>query len=178
MSPAVGLNAPEIRFIMVVLPDPFGPIRPSTSFSASLNDMLSTATRPPKRLVTPEAARAVAVPASGIVALLPLQQAADRPGYGVDRPRRAGRRAGATRPAAQRVLDEAGNAARNYIDDEQEADAQEQRGLRGEIDRDQLPQQHERNNTEQRPSQPVHAAQQRHYHHLERHERAERDARL
>ena len=57
ISPEVGRSAPEIRFIIVVLPEPFGPIRPSTSFSASLNDIFSTATRPPKRLVTAAAAQ-------------------------------------------------------------------------------------------------------------------------
>jgi hypothetical protein len=31
---ALGFNAPEIKFIIVVLPEPFGPIRPRTSFSA------------------------------------------------------------------------------------------------------------------------------------------------
>jgi hypothetical protein len=35
--PAVGFNAPEIRFSVVDLPDPFGPIRPMTSCSATSN---------------------------------------------------------------------------------------------------------------------------------------------
>src|SRR3954464_8942587 len=75
IAPAVGFRAPEIMFSIVVLPEPFGPISPSTSFFASSNDILSTATRPPKRLVT-RSMRNAAVPgdALGIVGLPRLKQ--------------------------------------------------------------------------------------------------------
>ena len=66
ISPEVGRNAPEIKFIIVVLPEPFGPISPSTSFWASDNDILSTATRPPKRFVTPVAVSAAVVVTSSM----------------------------------------------------------------------------------------------------------------
>ena len=36
----VGFSAPEIRLSIVVLPEPFGPIRPSTSFSCTSNDVV------------------------------------------------------------------------------------------------------------------------------------------
>src|SRR6187549_2858302 len=116
IAPAVGLSAPEIMFSMVVLPEPFGPISPSTSFFASSNDILSTATRPPKRLVT-RSTRNAAVPgdALGIVGLpAPKQTLHKAPP------------AGAT---AHQVFEQPDHAARNEINDEEKACAQQNRRL-------------------------------------------------
>ena len=44
-------------FSSVVLPDPFGPIRPTISPGAMVSDTLSTAVSPPKRMVMPSAVR-------------------------------------------------------------------------------------------------------------------------
>jgi hypothetical protein len=50
ISPDVGGSAPEIRFSIVVLPEPFGPIRPSSSPCFTSKETSLTATRPPKAL--------------------------------------------------------------------------------------------------------------------------------
>ena len=44
------VSAPEIRLSIVVLPEPFGPIRPTISPRSTSNDTSSTATRPPNAL--------------------------------------------------------------------------------------------------------------------------------
>ena len=120
IAPAVGFSAPEIMFSIVVLPEPFGPISPSTSFFESSNDILSTATRPPKRLVTPST-RNAAVPgdALGIVGLPALKQTLHK--------------AQPADAAAHQVFEQPDHAARNEIDDEEKAGAQQDRGLRGEF---------------------------------------------
>ena len=51
--PAVGVMKPASMRMVVDLPAPFGPRKPSTSPRATLNDTLSTAVKPPKRLVRP-----------------------------------------------------------------------------------------------------------------------------
>ena len=53
ISPSVAGSAPEMRFSVVDLPDPFGPISPSTSCSRTSKLTLSTATSPPNCLVAP-----------------------------------------------------------------------------------------------------------------------------
>src|SRR4029078_1257642 len=179
ISPEFGRSAPEIRFIIVVLPEPFGPMRPKTSFSPSSKVMSSTAMRPRKCLVRPLALKAAAVEALDIVALPPLQNVAHRSRRGIeDALQRTGSRSAELGAAVHRILDQPYNAVRNDIDDEQEAHAQKQRGLIGEIDGDQLPHQHEENGADQRAPEAVSAAEERHDHHLERHERAEGDDRL
>ena len=50
--PADGLTKPVTASITVVLPAPFGPIRPTTSPGLTSNDTSFTATTPPKRTVT------------------------------------------------------------------------------------------------------------------------------
>src|SRR3954452_17794353 len=100
---------------MVVLPEPFGPIRPSTSFSLSSNDIALTATRPPKRLVTCCTSRAMR-PASGIAAL----PAPTRKGAQVSHD------GGEFRAGAREIFDQADHAAWNKIDDEQEANPEQQ----------------------------------------------------
>ena len=51
--PAVGIMKPASMRIVVDLPAPFGPRKPNTSPRATLNETLSTAVKPPKRLVSP-----------------------------------------------------------------------------------------------------------------------------
>src|SRR3984885_12327434 len=171
MLPEFGLNAPEIKFIIVVLPEPLGPIRPKTSFSTRPNDMLSTATRPPKRFDTAAADKASFAASSGIIDI-PLQQFLQR---GERALQRASSRTAAATPG---ILDQPGNAVRYDINNEQEAHAEQQRRLVGKLDRDPPPHQHERNDTEYRSPQPVRAAEQRHNDNLKRNKRVERDHRF
>src|SRR6476646_9242538 len=53
IEPAVGGNVPESMLKIVLLPDPFGPIRPTISPRSTLNDTLLTAVNPPKRFESP-----------------------------------------------------------------------------------------------------------------------------
>src|SRR3954454_2912107 len=53
IEPAVGGSVPESRLKIVLLPEPFGPIRPRISPCATLNDTLLTAVKPPKRFTNP-----------------------------------------------------------------------------------------------------------------------------
>src|SRR5579863_1986555 len=126
MLPELGLNAPEIIFIIVVLPDPLGPIRPKTSFSTRLNDMLSTAVRPPKRFDTAAADKASFAGASGMVVVPPAQilQRADRGGDSALQ-----RAFGRTAAAVPGVLDQAGHAVWYDVNNEQETYAEQQRCL-------------------------------------------------
>src|SRR5262245_27271785 len=114
---------------MVVLPEPFGPIRPSTSFSASANDMLWTATSPPKRLVTSPTSKAVAL-ASGIAALPAGEGAAyrsERCVIGALQGHARGREPLVA--LAQAVFDQPDHAVGNEVHDQQECDAEQQGGL-------------------------------------------------
>src|SRR5690242_5604663 len=56
IEPAVGGNVPESMLKIVLLPDPFGPIRPRISPFSTLNDTLLTARKPPNRLTRPSTA--------------------------------------------------------------------------------------------------------------------------
>src|SRR5215207_6770152 len=60
-SPLVGVYRPVIILKNVVLPAPFGPIRPLIEPCSITKSILFTATRPPKRLVTPRASRIGAI---------------------------------------------------------------------------------------------------------------------
>ena len=51
--PAVGIMKPASMRIVVDLPAPFGPRKPSTSPRPTLNETSSTAVKLPKRLVSP-----------------------------------------------------------------------------------------------------------------------------
>src|SRR5438874_302012 len=53
ISPASARYKPESRLIVVVFPDPFGPMRPLTSPGRIAKGRLSTATSPPNRFVKP-----------------------------------------------------------------------------------------------------------------------------
>ena len=54
MLPASLRSVPEMQFTSVLLPDPLGPIRPSRSPGRTIRSTLSSAVKPPKRLVTPD----------------------------------------------------------------------------------------------------------------------------
>src|SRR6186713_613107 len=49
IEPAVGTSVPDSMLKMVLLPEPFGPIRPRISPCSTRNDTLLTAVKPPKR---------------------------------------------------------------------------------------------------------------------------------
>src|SRR5215510_7578571 len=49
IEPAVGRSVPAIRLKVVLLPDPFGPMRPTISPSRTSKDTRLTARNPPKR---------------------------------------------------------------------------------------------------------------------------------
>src|SRR3954452_11220076 len=53
IEPAVGGKVPESMLKIVLLPEPFGPIRPSISPCSTLNDTLLTAVKPPNRFTRP-----------------------------------------------------------------------------------------------------------------------------
>src|SRR5712691_11414606 len=53
MLPAVGVSAPEMQLKAVVLPEPFGPMRPRISPFLTSKDTPLRAVNPPKRLVSP-----------------------------------------------------------------------------------------------------------------------------
>ena len=64
IDPVSLYSAPEMQLMSVVLPEPFGPIRPRRSFAPSSSSMPSSATKPPKRLETPLTLRIGALIAS------------------------------------------------------------------------------------------------------------------
>src|SRR5882762_10165361 len=51
-EPASGLSAPAMRLKTVLLPEPLGPIRPRISPSATSNETLLTAVKPPNLFVS------------------------------------------------------------------------------------------------------------------------------
>src|SRR5215813_12469282 len=53
IEPAVGTRVPDSMLKIVLLPEPFGPIRPRISPFSTLNDTLLTAVKPPKRFTRP-----------------------------------------------------------------------------------------------------------------------------
>jgi hypothetical protein len=63
LVPASERMVPAIRLSSVVLPEPFGPMRPSTSPGETASDMLLTATRPPNALVTPSTSSSAVISA-------------------------------------------------------------------------------------------------------------------
>src|SRR5215468_3760328 len=54
IDPALGAHAPAIMLNVVLLPEPFGPIKPRISPSATAKPTFDTAVKPPKRLVSCE----------------------------------------------------------------------------------------------------------------------------
>src|SRR5436190_385857 len=55
MVPAFGRSCPAMRLMRVVLPAPFGPMRPNTCPGTTARSTSLTATTPPKRFVRPTA---------------------------------------------------------------------------------------------------------------------------
>src|SRR3954453_9245186 len=53
IEPAVGGSVPDSMLKIVLLPEPFGPIRPRISPRSTLNDTLLTAVKPPNRFTRP-----------------------------------------------------------------------------------------------------------------------------
>ena len=53
IEPAVGGSVPDSMLKIVLLPEPFGPIRPRISPCSTRNDTLLTAVKPPKRFTNP-----------------------------------------------------------------------------------------------------------------------------
>src|SRR5438309_5248901 len=53
IEPAFGASVPESMLKIVLLPEPFGPIRPRISPRSTVNDTLLTALKPPKRFTRP-----------------------------------------------------------------------------------------------------------------------------
>src|SRR5579863_836755 len=53
IDPAEGISVPESMLKIVLLPEPFGPIRPRISPCSTRNDTLFTAVKPPKRFTNP-----------------------------------------------------------------------------------------------------------------------------
>ena len=68
-SPPSAASAPAIRLKVVLLPEPFGPIRPRISPSATSKETRLTAVKPPKLLVRPST-DSIASPGSRAPALL------------------------------------------------------------------------------------------------------------
>src|SRR5260370_11954765 len=54
IEPAVGARAPEMQLKQVVFPEPFGPMRPRISPSATSKETVLSAMNPPKRFVSAE----------------------------------------------------------------------------------------------------------------------------
>src|SRR5512137_2379344 len=62
MVPEVAGMSPETRFKSVVLPAPFGPMRPCTSPASTAREAPSTAARPPKVLRTSSSSSSMGLP--------------------------------------------------------------------------------------------------------------------
>src|SRR5215831_7992509 len=107
MVPASGRMVPAIRSSSVVLPEPFGPIRPRISPAETESEKSLTATSPPKVLVSlstsSSAPTASALPCAG----------------SCREPRRPACQQAAT------ILDQSADAARQQVDDHHENEAEQ-----------------------------------------------------
>src|SRR4051794_8998636 len=70
IEPAVGTSVPDSMLKIVLLPEPFGPIRPRISPFSTSNDTLLTAVKPPKRFTRPFTASTAVPPLFSSWALL------------------------------------------------------------------------------------------------------------
>src|SRR5262249_40659323 len=68
IEPDVGTSVPDSMLKIVLLPEPFGPIRPRISPFSTLNDTLLTAVKPPKRFTRPFTASTAAPPCYRLLA--------------------------------------------------------------------------------------------------------------
>src|SRR5580658_2034798 len=96
MLPLVGSSKPAISRSVVVLPQPEGPSSEKNSPASMRNDTSSTARTPPKRLVSPTSS--ISPPATAVVSVRPLGEAARRAGEREGRRQRHGRDAALARP--------------------------------------------------------------------------------
>src|SRR6266404_4981749 len=70
IDPAVGTSVPDSMLKIVLLPEPFGPIRPRISPCSTRNDTLLTAMKPPKRFTNPSTVSTPEPPLTRLLALL------------------------------------------------------------------------------------------------------------
>src|SRR3954471_20036704 len=70
IDPAVGTSVPDSMLKIVLLPEPFGPIRPRISPCSTRNDTLLTAVKPPKRFTNPSTVSTPEPPLTRLLALL------------------------------------------------------------------------------------------------------------
>src|SRR2546423_3316838 len=70
IDPAVGTSVPDSMLKIVLLPEPFGPIRPRISPCSTRNDTLLTAVKPPKRFTNPSTVSTPEPPLTRLPALL------------------------------------------------------------------------------------------------------------
>src|SRR5437879_11890343 len=70
IDPAVGSSGPDSMLKIVLLPEPFGPIRPRISPCSTRNDTLLTAVKPPKRFTNPSTVSTPEPPLTRLLALL------------------------------------------------------------------------------------------------------------
>src|SRR3954466_161462 len=70
IEPAVGTSVPDSMLKIVLLPEPFGPIRPRISPCSTRNDTLLTAVKPPKRFTNPSTVSTPEPPLTRLLALL------------------------------------------------------------------------------------------------------------
>src|SRR2546423_763217 len=75
IDPALGRNVPDSMLKIVLLPEPFGPIRPRISPLSTLKDTSLTAVNPPKRLINPLTTSTAARSSSKRVLLLRVGRA-------------------------------------------------------------------------------------------------------
>src|SRR5437762_11462160 len=70
IEPAVGISVTVGLLRIVLLPEPFGPIRPRISPCSTRNDTLLTAVKPPKRFTNPSTVSTPEPPLTRLLALL------------------------------------------------------------------------------------------------------------
>src|SRR3954468_12895999 len=70
IDPAVGTSVPDSMLKIMLLPEPFGPIRPRISPCSTRNDTLFTAMKPPKRFTNPSTVSTPEPPLTRLLALL------------------------------------------------------------------------------------------------------------
>src|SRR5271156_941413 len=152
MAPASGRITPAIIFRSVVLPDPLGPISPSTSPGDTDNETPLTATRPPNALVKPSTCSSAATASAFLVR--------------------------AWRDFDPDVLEQPGHAPRQEIDDHHEDEAEQDAEPERELGLQPFRQNDQRNDAENWSPEPLQSAEERHDDDLERDQRVEGEVRI
>src|SRR5881394_886804 len=80
IDPAEGASVPDSMLKIVLLPEPFGPIRPRISPCSTRNDTLLTAVKPPKRFTNPSTVSTPEPPLTRLLALLVAERGSLRQG--------------------------------------------------------------------------------------------------